>query len=272
MAEQIADYKNFVDDYVDSENIDQNEASTGGGGYTPPEEGRAFARIVEYVELGLHYGTYQGKQKAKPDNLVRVVLELSGKKYPLLEREDGTKSPQKLFLDLTKSSNEKSRFYKLFRAINGMYGDKYKHMAQMAAENVAFVCKITHRHAGEGENKRTFANIWTDGAWQVSSLQKFDAEGEPDGFFSVIPAQSPTHIFLYDRPRRVDWDGLFIEGTRDDGSSRNWVQERALAAVNFSGSALEAMLSEIPVEDTPASAPKAKKQVNSKVADPLDDI
>lgn len=275
---QVEDYKNFVDDFVDESGVDQNEASVGGGGYTPPEEGRAFARIVEYVELGKHFGTYQGKQKPKPDDLARVVLELSGKKYPPHKAEDGTETPQKLFLELTISNNEKSRFYKLFRALNGMYGDKYKHFAQMAADNLAFIVNISHRHSGEGDNKRTYANVWKDGAWQVQSLQKFDEDGEPAGMFSVAPAMSPTVIFLFNRPRLVDWNKLFIEGTRDDGQSRNWIQETIMKAANFEGSPLQAMLVDLPLEDVPgmkepAEKPKSgKAKAAQKAADPLDDI
>lgn len=274
MAE-VTDYKNYVDEYVDEAGVDQNEASAGGGGYTPPPAGRAFARIVEYVELGKHFGTFQGKKKPKPDSLARVVLELSGKKYPPHVAEDGTTTPQKLFLDLTISTNEKSRFYKLFRAINGMYGDKYKHFAQMAADNVAFIVKITHRESGEGEKKRIFANVWDAGSWQIFSLRKLDEDGEETNeMYAVEPAVTPTVIFLFHKPRLIDWQKLFIDGTRDDGSSRNWVQERILSAVDFEGSALQALLVELPIDEAAMTgkAEKPKKKAAKPADDPLSDI
>lgn len=260
------DYKSLVDSYVEEEGLDQNEASSGGsGGYTPPPEGRAYARIVQYVELGQHYGTFQGKPKAKPDTLARVVLELSGKNYPPHENEDGTKTPQMLYLELTLSTNEKSRFYKFFRTINGMYGDKYKHISQMAADNVAFIVTIKHRVSGEGDKARTYANIWVDGSWQITAPVRYDEDDQPLPI-NVPTATSETLIFLFNRPRLVDWQALFIDGQRDDGTSRNFIQERILNAVNYPGSALEALLSELPVDGDKLEADKAQAKAASKPA------
>lgn len=269
----VQDYSSFVDEYVDQEGIDQNEASKGGGGIAPPVEGRAYARLVEYIELGSHLGTYQGKPKSKPDALVRLVIELSGKKYPPVTLEDGTTVPQKMFLEMNISTNEKSRFYKLFRAINGMYGDKYKHFASMAADNVAFIVTIKHRKSGEGADAKVFANIWADGAWNISSLIKYDEDGEPEGFYTVAPAISETKIFLFNRPRLIDWTKLFIDGERDDKTSKNWIQERILSAVNFEGSALEALLIDLPIAETPTEPKASGKTAKKAKADPLaDDI
>lgn len=273
----VNDYKSFVDEFVEEEKIDQNEASTGGTPIPPPAEGRAFARIVGYVELGAHLGMYQGKPKAKPDHLVRITLELSGKRYPPITLEDGTVLPQRLFLELNLSTNEKSRFYKLFRAINGMYGDKYKHFASMAADNCAFVVVISHRTPANADgtpkkDARTYANIWKDGAWQVQAPMKYDDDGEPLGFLDIAAAVSATQIFLFNRPRLVDWAKLFVDGQRDDGTSKNRVQELILSAVNFPGSPLEALLADLPVgDDMPEVAKEAKGKKPPK-SDPLDDI
>lgn len=270
-------YKDLVDSMVEEEGIDQNVATKGGGsGYTPPPEGRAYARIVHYVELGAHYGTYQGKKKDKPDNNVRIVLELSGKNYPPHENEDGTKSPQMLYLELAVSSNEKSRFYKLFRTLNGMHGDKYKHLAQMAADNVPFIVTIKHRKSGEGADAKVYANIWADGAWQITAPVRYDEDDQPVPI-NVPPATSETLVFLFNRPVREDWNALYIDGTRDDGTSRNFIQEHILEAVNFPGSALEAMLAELPVDGEKVEADKAEAKAASKSTkkakeDPLGDI
>lgn len=263
-AGQPRDYKSMVDAYVDEENVDQNEASASGGSIAPPAEGRAYCRIVEYIELGQHLGTYQGKPKTKPDTNVRIVIELSGKKYPPIELEDGTTTPQKLFLSLNQSANEKSRFYKLFRVLNGMYGDKYKHFAQMAADNVSFIAVISHRSSGEGKDAKVYPNIWKDGAWQLQSLVKYDADGEPDGFLTVAPATTPTTIFLFNRPDLRDWAQIFIDGQRDDGTSKNWIQEHIMEAVNFEGSPLQALLMDLP--DAGTEQKKAPTKTNKKPA------
>lgn len=270
----VQDYSSFVDEYVEEAGVDQNTASKGGTGAVPPPEGRAFARIVEYIEMGSHLGTFNGIPKKKPDALVRVVLELSGKRYPAIELEDKTTIPQKLFLELTISSNEKSRFYKLFRAINGMYGDKYKHFASMAADNVAFIVTISHRKSGEGADAKSYANVWKDGTWHVEAAVKRDDELGTEEAINVIPATSPTKIFLFNRPRLVDWANIFIDGQREDGTSRNWIQEEIMTAVNFEGSALEALLIDLPVDVAPPikAGAKAPAQKATAKADPLGDI
>lgn len=256
----MSNFKDLVDDYVESEGVDQNESTSTGTGFTPPPEGRGYARVVEYIEIGAHYGMYQGKPKAKPDNLVRIVLELSGKLYPPIVAEDGTEYPQRLSLELNLSTNDKSRFYKLFRALNNMAGDKYKHFAQLAVDNFAFVVNI-HHNTSKKDDKVKYANIWKDGAWQVSVAGTYNEEEEfvPS---NVKPAMLETKIFLFNKPTIETWASLHIEGQRDDGSSRNWIQERILNAVNYPNSQLEALLNELPdasaaQEDKPKAQAKA---------------
>lgn len=235
---------NFVDEFVEEQGVDQNESTSTGSGFAPPPEGRGFARVVEYIEIGAHYGMYQGKPKAKPDNLVRITLELSGKLYPPIVTEDGTEFPQRISLELNLSTNDKSRFYKLFRALNAMAGDKYKHFAQLAVDNFAFVVTIHHNVSKKDANVK-YANIWKDGAWQVAVAGSYDEE---ENFIpsNVKPALTETRIFLFNRPTVETWASLYIDGQRDDGSSKNWIQERILNAVNYPSSPLEALLNELP--------------------------
>jgi hypothetical protein len=257
----MSNFKDLVDDYVESEGVDQNESTSTGTGFAPPPEGRGFARVVEYVEIGQHFGMYQGKPKAKPDNLVRITLELSGKLYPPIVAEDGTEYPQRLSLELNLSTNDKSRFYKLFRALNAMAGDKYKHFAQLAVDNFAFVVTI-HHNASKKDAAVKYANIWKDGAWQVAVAGSYDEE---ENFVpsNVKPALTPTRIFLYNKPTPDTWASLFVEGTRDDGSSKNWIQERILNSVNYPNSQLEAMLNELP---DAVAAQEAKAESEPKAA------
>lgn len=253
----MSTFKDLVDDYVESEGVDQNESTSTGTGFAPPPEGRGYARVVEYIEIGSHYGMYQGKPKAKPDNLVRIVLELSGKLYPPIVAEDGTEYPQRLSLELNLSTNDKSRFYKLFRALNNMSGDKYKHFAQLAVGNFAFVVNIHHNASKKDANVK-YANIWKDGAWQVSVAGTYNEDEEfiPS---NVKPAMTPTRIFLFNKPTVETWASLHVEGVRDDGSSKNWIQERILNAVNYPNSQLEALLNELPDASTPSDEKPAAK-------------
>ena len=77
--------------------------------------------------------------------------------------------------------------------------------------------------------------------------------------------------FLFDKPNKDQWDKLYIEGTWDDGTSKNWLQDLIRKAVDFPGSALEQMLmggipapqelaavpapTELPAAPAPAAAP-----------------
>jgi hypothetical protein len=276
----VQDYGSFLDQYVEAENIDQNEVSSGGE-YELPKAGRAFMRLVEYVELGSHQEDFQGVPKKSLTPLCRVTVELSGKNYPAADVE-GVKFPMRMGFTMGISSNDKAKFYKLFRALNGMHGNKYKHMAQMAADNIAFIGTISHNSNGkEGKDKREYANLWDNSQWPVEAPMKriFNEDDEEDTEgtlvpLTVAPALSPTRIFLFNAPRLVDWAKLYIEGTREDGSSKNWMQDLILSAGNFNGSALDALLQDIPVptgESKPAEA-KAKPAKKAKAVDPVDDI
>ena len=53
---------------------------------------------------------------------------------------------------------------------------------------------------------------------------------------------SEIKLFLWNNPTKETWDSLYIEGTKDDGKSKNWIQEDMYKAVDFPGSALDIML------------------------------
>lgn len=271
----VNDYSSLVEAYVDENNIDHNESTGGGGDFQVPEEGPGWARVVEYIELGSIFREYQGKQKPKPEHRVRITFELLHKRWAPIEGENG-KYYQRISVELTLSTNERARFYKLFRAMNDAYGNKYKHMAQMVAENLAFKVKVTHSTSGEGDKKRTYANLDNANGWQISAPTRDDEDGNPIPV-KVPPANIETRIFLFNKPRLVDWEKLYIDGTREDGTSRNWIQQRILESVSYPGSAVEAMLSELDTPDEPtveknAGAKTAKKAATNSKAEDLGDF
>ena len=247
------EYASLVDDYVNEAGVDQNESTGGGGDFALPEEGLGYARVVEYIELGAHFATYQGKPKPKPEHRVRITFELISKKWPAIEGENGTYH-HRISVRLNLSTNERARFFKLFRAMNDCYGNKYKHMAQMVADNAAFKVKVVHSSSGEGDKKRTYANLDNENGWLIYPATRTNEEDEEIPV-NVPDANIPTRIFLFNKPRAEDWAKLHVEGTREDGSSRNWLQETILSAVNFPGSPLDAMLADLDTPE-PAEAPK----------------
>lgn len=56
-------------------------------------------------------------------------------------------------------------------------------------------------------------------------------------------ADDQYQLFLWDMPTKETWDELFIEGTNEKtGKSKNFLQAKCIEALDFKGSALEALL------------------------------
>lgn len=255
-------YRNKIDQYVEETGEDQSEEKVGGT-FTPTPEGKGTARLVGYVELGDHFVKYKGEDKDYPEARVRLTFELSGKNFPPRETEDGDR-PWLHNETLSISASTRSKFFKLFNILNDAHGNQYKHMAQMAADNVEMNFEVRHNVVGEGKEKRTFVNVWHGGNWLIGAPEREDEDGEI--IRKAVPeAISDTRIFLFNRPDIDDWNALYIEGQRDDGSSKNWLQELILNSQNYPGSALESLLNDLP--DVPVGndddSPKEQKKTSA---------
>jgi len=76
----------------------------------------------------------------------------------------------------------------------------------------------------------------------------------------AVDLDKDCRLFLYDAPTKQDWDSLFVDGTWDDGKSKNKIQEKIRSALDFPGSPLESLLSGVVLPDpataaTPAPTP-----------------
>jgi len=160
---------------------------------------------------------------------------------------------------MTISSSSKSNHYKLLKAMD--YGRGNTHMAFMLGE--AFKLNIVHNVQEKEINGRkvtvTYANLRDEnGVWQVSApvVQRFDDEtGEPVGDPQPIKAPEATvkeKMLLWDAPSVEQWESLFIPGTytRKDGDreievSKNWLQATVKSAVNYEGSGIQQIVSEL---------------------------
>ena len=74
---------------------------------------------------------------------------------------------------------------------------------------------------------------WPLVATASSSRQPYPVPEAPDDLYQ---------LFLWNKPTLAGWNSLKIEGTSDDGKSKNYLQDRILAAVDFQGSPLEQLL------------------------------
>jgi len=259
-----------------------NEAQRGGGGgdYVPPAEGIARARLVGYIETGIHEKNVgQGKPPVQKPQ-VQLVFELSGPNHQPKTLEDGTKLPHRITVDENYSLNEKANFYKLFRRMN--WKGTATHMSQLLGE--AFLVTIKHKVVGEGDKKRTYANIRDDAGYTVQPPRYVDPLTNATVEVPVDPPISALRLFVWNAPTELlkpMWDSLYIDGeypARGDAPARskNVLQNEIKAALNFKDSPIFQLLQTGGVElnlgaaATPAApAPAAAPAAPAASDDPL---
>lgn len=259
---------------LEKEGVDMTQA-VAGGDFKPPAEGPVQMRFFAYIELGKHDKTIKGVTKTTE----RVLLgfELSGPNHPV--KEDGT--PQVMWIEEAKSLNEKANFYKLFSRLN--YSGKAKHILALLGD--AYLGKITHKvvPGKDGAKPRTYANLRTDGPYEISAPSFTNPATGVTEVIAVAPLRLPEQVFLWDRPDLNQWASIFIEGEypareAEDGKparpakSKNVTQARILSAKNFKGSPTEIMLLsngkslDIPDVDVPDDAPESEPASTNSAA------
>lgn len=205
---------------------DMTVATTGGGGGRLYPEGYAFARLVEVVEVGSHRIEYQGKLKdASPQ--FRLGFALWGEGY---QEDDGTPGIIRTY-EIALSANEKAKAFKLFKKLN--YKGTSKTFAQLL--NETYLLKVVHSKPKDATQKPR-AQIDLEGFLPPTdpvTKAPYNIPQAPDDMFK---------LFLWLKPTKPMWDSLFVEGKYDDGVSKNFIQERCLAATDYPGSALETLL------------------------------
>lgn len=231
-----------------------NEAQKGGGGgdYTPPAEGIARARFVGYIETGIHERNVGPGKPPVQKPQVKLIFELSGPNHQPKVLDDGTKLPHRITVDENYSLNEKANFYKLFRRMN--WKGTATHMSQLLGE--AFLVTIKHKVTGEGDKKRTYANIRDDAGYTVQPPRYVDPLSNQTVEVPVDPPISALRLFVWNAPTELlkpMWDSLFIDGeyparTDDKGNvtaparTKNVLQEEIKAALNFKDSPIFQLL------------------------------
>lgn len=206
--------------------IDMNEVTTGGSFKIWPE-GNAIARLIWYIETGNHAQKdhKSGVMKAPAPQMKMAFAMFS----PNYTQDDG--SPGIIIsYDTTISQSEKANATKIFKKMN--WKGTAKHFSQFLTE--PFIINIKQRKDAAGK----VVGSYTD-------LKEISAPVEP---LSKQPYSCPEvstdllKLFMWDTPTKEMWDSLYIDGTRDDGSSKNWLQEQIMKAVNFPGSPIEQLI------------------------------
>ncbi|WP_397473767.1 hypothetical protein [Pusillimonas sp.] len=238
-----------------------NEARTGGGGdYTPPATGVPGVRFVAYVELGAQVTKWQNQERIQ--NRVELVFELHGKKWPLSE----SGQPQRITVKMSapkpgQQPHVKSTYYKVFKAMN--YEGTAKHFAELLGKD--YVATVYHRQDKRDE-KKVYAQLNDPNI--EGSLPSIrapfveDEDGEPRRR-KVPEAVGPLRLFLWEYPDADQWASIYLEGTYDDGRSKNKWQEAIMASPDFDGSPVQAMLMGLD-DDEDDDVEEAKAQAKSR--------
>lgn len=220
----------LIEDAIAVQDVNMLETSTGGGAGVMPA-GYAMARMVSYIEFGKQPQEFGGKAKAPADE-IKVGFKLFGGENNCYEgRFIST-------FELALSNNEKSGAKALFQKLNWK-GDM-KHFAQgLGRAYLVPILVHTNPTTKKESNRIDLKQI----------LPPIDPVSKA---MYPIPevAVSDLRYFFFNKPTKETWDALFVEGTWDDGGSKNKVQEKILTALNFPGSALEQLLSGVVLPDT----------------------
>lgn len=210
---------------------DMSVQSAGGQGGKLYPEGYAFGRLVAYVELGDIVQEFNGEAKAPAPHMF-LGFAIWGAGY---QNEDGSPGYITTY-DLSLSNNGKAKAFKLFKKLNWKGGATT--FAQMLGDG--FLVKIVH-HTAKAPGSKPRSIIDVEGFLppiDVVSQAPYTIPDAPDSMYK---------LFLWDTPTPETWATLFIDGKRDDGTSKNWLQAKVQEATNYVGSPLDIMLGGVAV-------------------------
>ena len=224
---------------------DMPVAKAGGGDYKPPAAGPVRLRLFGYIELGKHEKTIKGQKKV--NERVLVGFELSGPNHP--PKEDG--NPHVIWVEETKSLNEKAHFFKMFSKLN--HAGKAKHIIALLGE--AYRGTVYHRTFKRADGSDgVVAELKARGeTYDIKPTSYMDEESGEVKNIKVEELKSPKKVFLWDRPDMGQWASIFIDGQYEErkndagevvkpAKSKNVYQARIMSALNFKGSPIETLL------------------------------
>ena len=219
---------------------DMNEVVNGGGG-AEIIEGNHLCRLTQYIELGTHADEFEGQKKAPAPKF------LLGFTIHQIDRSSG----QPKFLDpvmhrtsrLSMSQNEKATAHKLFKRLN--YKGTAKNFAELLGTAYMVSFKKEKLTKGKNAGKEVVRAQWLEIQAAVDPMS-----GQPYNVPDLV--EDHLKLFIFDMPTKEGWDSLFIDGKKDDGGSKNWIQDLIVGALNYAGSKLETLVGGTVMPQLPA--------------------
>jgi len=217
-----------------------------------PREGVALLRFVDYIELGRHESN---NSKYKPSLKVVLAFELNHPDH--LVEFDGKKEPTRMMIRLNKGATAKSGYKKLFNLMNKACGGDKKHFVEMLGS--AFLGEVFHNSVGEGDQKKTYANLDDESGYSLKAPVQVDALSGNKTPIPVSEVHGECRAFLWENPSLTDedikemWESIYIEGTREVEDpktkekkeiSKNWIQENIMKNLEWEGSTTQALTQE----------------------------
>lgn len=253
---------------LDTEGDDLNESVSGGGDFAPPAEGAVRLRFISYLELGTHTNEFKGKAKSAAK--AQFTFELSGPKHPGRTSEDGTFYPDLITFMESISRNEKANYFKLFKKMASGY-EGVKNFPALLGK--AFLGRVYHsEYAKRDGSKGVSARLRNEDGYSIGPVTFENPAGELVTV-AVNEATQPITWFLWDYPDLENWDELYVDGTWDDGASKNKVQDKIKSSDNWIGSPIYNALIEAGRKEEVAAvkaAPRGAKPA-AEQADPLEE-
>ena len=210
--------------------------------FQPPREGVALLRLCSYIELGVYEGEWKGKKKHNAK--VMVEFELVHPDHEIKDADGNKRGYHRVWLRINKSGNEKSKYMQLFKKLNydgAVTVEKGKIPSMARFLGHAFMGQIYHNEYKD----KVYANLDKDGIYSLGAPRvpvNDPVTMMPTGEYKdiVVPEMSvKPRLFLWEAPGMPDegykkmWDSIYIEGEKDDGSSKNWIQNLILSEENI---------------------------------------
>lgn len=228
MTEQVfnplAQLAGLVNTAVEVQDTDMTQTGAGGA-YEDVllDKGEYYGRFVEYVEYGKRLPMNNNKPTGKPAVLNAKVG------FIVYLPDGGIKRIRSMPMGVYNS--ERATFKQLFDKLN--HDGTINHAAMRLGSTWVLPIEQHTSKAGKTSNIIDYSSI--------RPVPKFDPNtGEP----IALPELDleDIKVFLWNAPTKETWDSLYIDGKKDDGTSKNFIQEDIMKAVDFEGSALHQLL------------------------------
>lgn len=238
---------------IANETQDVVDTKAGSGDFKPPREGVALLRLCSLIELGTYAGEWKGK--AKENKKVLIEFELVHPDHKIIGNDGSFKGYHRVMVRVNKSGHVKSKYMALFNNLNydgTVHFEKDTIPALSRFLGHAFLGTIYHNLYKE----KVYANLDKDGVYSIGAPRSpLTNLGMPTGEYEDIPVPEMNvkpKLFMWEAPGMPDsgyksmWASLYIEGEKDDGSSKNWIQDLMLSAENIAlpGSKVEELFLE----------------------------